>query len=189
MISKEISDLLRNYLIVNYSSQQKEMGLLDSSLSKKDLTDFSIFTNLLGNNSNVESFKEVSARWSSVTTNSLISLEILGMETRLGLGKKFTVGVVYSKSNQTEGEMFLNKESPLFLRFLSIIGQRIQIKNWEAFAGKFKFDRSNPPLESSSFFALNLLYFPLESSSLIFLTKKTFERFQQRDLLHLLSWF
>ncbi len=86
-ISKEINEMFRQYLIYNWTTEKNEMALLDKTLTTKDLSDFATFTNLIPNTLD-SSFKDISSRWQPITTNSLLSLEILGMETRLGLVKK-----------------------------------------------------------------------------------------------------
>ena len=118
-----------DYFRENWSSPQIDWSLLDSRVGTH-----ANFASLVNQQNDKSTKAEVI--WHAVSsTKSDLPCLLLGLECRLGLGKRVTVGVVYMKGSQGEELAFKNKESPNFLSFLDILATKVPLKDWKAFDG------------------------------------------------------
>lgn len=81
--------------------------------------------------------------------SQILEEELLQLEEKT-IKKKFKFGVLYMKNGQlTEEEMFNNRKgSPSFNRFLDLLGEKVQLKNWNKYSGGLDV-KSNSSGESS----------------------------------------
>lgn len=126
---RDLEVKLLNYFRDHWSTASVDMKLLDSRV----VNNAPLFASLMQHQ---DQQQQADASWTSVsTTKSDLPCLLLGLECRLGLGKRLTIGVIYMKSGQSEEEAFQNKSSKSFDTLLNILGYRVPLKDWRSYNG------------------------------------------------------
>ena len=80
--------------------------------------------------------------WIEMDSRGLFSLEILGLECRLGYSKSFSFGVFFGQKEQTTEEAMFDNTSLNHnqLKFLNMLGRKVELSNWDHYSGGRELD-------------------------------------------------